>query len=88
MNYNLLNTKTIVPRANVRAFEKELFKCGFGYPLNLELSTYPRYKKGSKMNIAFIINANGEIEDYEYDNDFMPYERSTAEEINWEFYFD
>ena len=88
MNYNLLNTKTVVPRSDVRAFEKNLFKQGFGYPLNLELSTYPRYKKGAKSDVAFIINVNGEIEDYDYDNDFMPYERSTAEAINWEFYFD
>jgi len=88
MNYNLLCTKTIVPKSNVRAFEKILFKNGFGYPLNLELSTYPRYTKGAMNNVAFIINANGEIEDYNYDIDYMPYERTNAEEINWEFYFD
>jgi len=88
MNYNLLNTKTIVPRANVRAFEKILFMNGFGYLLSLDLSTIPRYSKGAKTNVAFIINANGEIDDYDYNDDFMPYERSSAEEINWEFYFD
>lgn len=88
MDYNLLCTKTIVPRSEVRAFEKKMFNKGFGYLLNLELSTLPRYKNGAKHNVAFIINANGEITDYDYDNDYIPFEQTSAEEINWEFYFE
>jgi len=88
MNHNLLNTKTVVPRKDVRSFEKQLFKQGFRYPLNLDLSQYPRYKKNPNNSIAFIINCNGEIENIDYETNFHDFNRSSADNINWEFYFE
>ena len=85
---SLLNTKTIVPRGDVRAFEKQLFKYGFGYPIALGLNSTPKYSKIAKGNIGFIVNYNGEITDVDYDKNWKEYEGSYEEEINWEYFFD
>ena len=88
MNKSLLNTKSVVPRQDVRAFEKKLFRFGFGYPLNLGLSTLPKFSKGAKENIAFAINFNGEITTFKYNDEYMEYEQRFEDEIKWEYFFD
>jgi len=87
MDKSLLNTKVIVPRQDVRAVEKLMFKKGFGYPLSLGLSDLPRYKSGAKHCVAFIINYNGEMKDLNYDKDYTEFDRAFEEEVNWEYFF-
>jgi hypothetical protein len=91
MTGELLFTKTIVNKKDVRAFQRILFKHGFGYELALDMDKSFRKLKGQ--SVAFFIDSSGYItyiEDYDYYNDdhYREYSGCTNEEVSWEYYFD
>jgi hypothetical protein len=91
MTGELLFTKTIVQKRDIRGFQKALFAHGFGYELALDKDFSFRKFKGQQT--AFFIDPNGMItfiEDYNDndDNQYREYITSSCEEISWDYYFD
>jgi hypothetical protein len=90
MTGELLFTKTIVQKRDIRGFQKALFAHGFGYELALDKDFSFRKLKGQQ--VAFFIDSNGMItfiEDYDDYNDdhYREYISSSCEELSCDYYF-